>query len=83
MSGEVEAAASEKMRVARAKSRERMQRSRRRRADGMRCFTLELRDTEIRALVRCGLLASGDRTDRNAVIRAMYEFLDRSLGRPV
>lgn len=46
----------------------------------MRCYTLELRDEEIAALVRRGLLSPDRRTDRAAVIKAMYEFLDRNLG---
>ncbi|MGH7914995.1 MAG: hypothetical protein ACREPW_10145 [Candidatus Binataceae bacterium] len=42
-----------------------------------------MRDSEIAALVRRGLLASGERANRAAVIKAMYEFLDRTLGRLV
>jgi hypothetical protein len=66
--------------AARARAAARMQRSRDRRAKGMRCYTLELRDEEIAALVRRGLLSPDRRTDRAAVIKAMYEFLDRNLG---
>jgi hypothetical protein len=61
---------------------ERMRRSRDRRKHGMRCFTLELRDAEISALVRRGLIAPDQRNDRRSIIRAMYEFLDGSLGPP-
>lgn len=68
--------------TARAWATECMRRSRRRRrGQGMRCYTLELRDSEIAALVRRGLLTEGDQSDRRAVIRAMYVFLDRTLGR--
>jgi hypothetical protein len=49
----------------------------------MRCYTLELRDAEIAALVRRGLLTPGEQTDRAAVIKAMYAFLDRALGHPM
>jgi hypothetical protein len=69
--------------AARAKAAARMQRSRDRRAKGMRCYTLELRGEEIAALVRRGLLSPGEQTDRKAVSKAMYAFLDRTLGRPM
>lgn len=44
---------------------------------------LELRDEEIAALVHRGLLLPTGQTDRAAVIKAMYEFLDSTLGRPM
>jgi hypothetical protein len=68
--------------IARTRSAERMRRSRQRRRDGLRCFRLELRDNEIEALVRLRLLSPDEKTSRNAVARAMYAFLDRTLGRP-
>ena len=46
----------------------------------MRCYTLELRNEEIAALVRRGLLSPDEGTNRAAVIKAMYAFLDRTLG---
>ena len=49
----------------------------------MRCYTLELRDEEIAALVRRGLLSPDGGTDRAAVIKAMYAFLDLTLGHPM
>jgi hypothetical protein len=49
----------------------------------MRCFVLELRDSEIAALVRRGLLAEGEQSDRVAVVKAMYKLLDSTLGRPM
>ncbi len=58
-------------------------RMRRSRSNGMRCYTLEFRDTEIAALVRRGLLAPGEQVNRVAIIKAMYVFLDRTLGRPI
>jgi hypothetical protein len=73
----------EKVQAARARATERMRRSRRRRNQGMRCYMLELEDAEIAALVRRGLLAPGEQTDRAAVLKAMYAFLDRTLGRPM
>jgi hypothetical protein len=72
----------EKIQAARARATERMRRSRKRRRDGLRCYRLELRDGEIEALVRRGLLSPGEQTNRSAVIQAMYAFFDRTLGRP-
>jgi hypothetical protein len=76
------AAIAEKAQAARAGAAERMRRSRRRRGKGMHCYTLELRDAEITALVRGGLLGSGEQSNRAAVLKAMYAFLDQTLGRP-
>jgi len=76
-------AKNEEITAARARAAGRMRRSRDRRAKGMRCYTLELRDDEIAALVRRGLLSPDGRTDRAAVIKAMYAFLDRTLGHPI
>jgi hypothetical protein len=67
--------------VARGGAAERMRRSRQRRRDGLRCLRLELRDSEIEALVRRGLLPASERTNRNAIIKAMYAFFDGTLGR--
>jgi hypothetical protein len=57
----------------------RMRRHRERRRDGLRCTTIELRETEVTALVRKGFLKEDGRNDRRAVIRAFYSFLDRTL----
>ena len=58
-----------------------MRRCRQRRRNGLRCYRLELRDSEIEALVRRGLLLATEQTNRNAVIKAVYEFFDCTLGR--
>ena len=58
---------------------ERMRRHRERRRDGMRCLWLELRDTEIDALVQSGLLKAETRNDQNAIADALYEHLERTL----
>jgi hypothetical protein len=58
---------------------ERMRRHRERRRDGLRCLTIELRETEIDALVRMGLLKSEMRNDANAIIEALYAHFDRTL----
>ena len=51
----------------------------RRRRDGLRCMTIELRDTEITALIRKGLLKEDVRSDLRAVKTAFYGFLDQTL----
>ncbi len=57
----------------------RMRFHRARKLAGLRCLTLEVRETEIAALVRKGLLRADSQTDDNAVRDAFYSLLDRSL----
>jgi hypothetical protein len=57
-----------------------MRRHRDRRRDGLRCLTIELRVTEIEALVRIGLLKAETRNDQNAIREALYEYLDQTFG---
>jgi hypothetical protein len=64
----------------RARAAERMRRHRQRKRNSMRCLTIELRETEIETLVRQGLLPTEMRNDPHAVCRALYRFLDRTLG---
>jgi hypothetical protein len=59
---------------------ERMRRHRQRRRDGLRCFMIELRETEIDALIRKGLLPAENRQDYASVQSALYAFLDNALG---
>jgi len=59
---------------------ERMRRHRQRRRDGLRCFMIELRETEIDAFIRKGLLELENRHDYDSVQAALYAFLDRALG---
>jgi hypothetical protein len=59
---------------------ERMRRVRKRRREGLRCLTIELRETEIDALIRKGLLKPETRNNPNALVDALYSFLDRTLG---
>jgi hypothetical protein len=59
---------------------ERMRRHRERRRDGLRCLTIELRETEIDALARNGLLKADARNDPYAIEMALYQFLERTLG---
>jgi FixJ family two-component response regulator len=75
-------AVSEQVRAARARTAERMRRSRQRRIEKVRCYTLELREAEIAELVHRGFLARSQETDKAAVCQAFYTFLDRTLARP-
>jgi hypothetical protein len=59
---------------------ERMRRHRQRRRDGLRCLIIELRETEIDALIRNGLLQPENRHDYDSVQSALYAFLDDALG---
>ncbi|HEV2624976.1 MAG TPA: hypothetical protein VGV62_07640 [Xanthobacteraceae bacterium] len=58
---------------------ERMRAHRQRRREGLRCITLEIRDSEVDALVRRQLLKPERRSDPNAIVDALYVFLDRAL----
>jgi ethanolamine utilization cobalamin adenosyltransferase len=57
----------------------RMRRSRERRRDGLRCLRIELRETEIDALVCRGFLKSDARNVRQEIIQALYKYLDDNL----
>jgi hypothetical protein len=59
---------------------ERMRRHRQRRRDGLRCFIIELRETEVDVLIRKGLLPAENRHDYASVQSALYAFLDDALG---
>jgi hypothetical protein len=63
----------------RSAAAERMRAHRQRRRDGLRCFTLEVRQTEIYALIRKGTLKADARNDPYAIRDALYEHLDRTL----
>ena len=65
-----------------AHAAERMRRYRQRRRDGLRCLTIELRETEIEALVKKELLKNETRNDKDAITEALYRYLDSTLGRP-
>ena len=65
--------------VAPSAAAERMRLFRERRRKGSRCLTIELRETEIDALIRRGLLKAETRNDPGAVSEALYRHLDRSL----
>jgi hypothetical protein len=63
----------------RSAAAERMRRHRERRREGLRCLTIELRETEIDALARNGLLKTNARNDLRSIEMALYEFLERTL----
>jgi len=65
---------------ARSAAAERMRLHRERRRQGLRCLTIQLRDTEIDALVGMGLLEKDTRNDAAAIVEALYAHLDRTLG---
>jgi hypothetical protein len=56
-----------------------MARHRRRRKKGLRCLTVELRESEIDALIRRQRLAPESRDDLLAVRKALYDFLEDML----
>jgi hypothetical protein len=58
---------------------ERMRRYRQRRRDGFSCVVVELRETEIDALVDKGLLKPETRHSKNAIINALHAFFDLAL----
>jgi hypothetical protein len=58
----------------------RMRLHRERRRAGLRCLTIELRETEIDVLVGKGLLNSEMRHDSHVVRQALYAHLDQTLG---
>ena len=58
---------------------ERMRRHRDRRREGLCCLFVELRDTEIDALIRKELLKPESRHDQNAIADALYDHLERTL----
>jgi hypothetical protein len=60
---------------------QRMRRHRERRRHRLRCVSVELRETEISALVRRGLLHPDARSEPSEIVRALYDYLDRTLGR--
>jgi hypothetical protein len=66
--------------VARSPAAERMRRHRQRRRNRLRCLTVELRETEIDALIRRGLLKPETRNRIYDLQMALYAFLDGTLG---
>jgi hypothetical protein len=63
----------------RSPAAERMRRHRERRREGLRCVTIELRETEIDVLVQKGILNADARNDARAVREALYRYFDGTL----
>jgi len=63
----------------RSAAAERMRRHRARRREGLRCLTIELRETEIDALIHKGMLNADTRNDLGAILNALYTHRDRTL----
>jgi len=64
---------------ARSAAAKRMRLHRFRRRQGLRCLTIQLRDTEIDTLVSNGFLDLEMRNDQIAIIDALHSFLDEAL----
>ena len=58
----------------------RMRRCRARRRAGFRCFIVELHRTEIATLVHRGLLRADERDDEGAVVDALSQYIEQTLG---
>jgi hypothetical protein len=60
---------------------ERMRRSRARRRQGLRLVQVQLRETEIDALIESGWLEERSRNNPNAVVDAVHRLFDRAFSR--
>jgi hypothetical protein len=58
---------------------ERMRRHRKRRRKGLRCVTIELRETEIEVLVKRALLKADARNNTRAIREALYQYFESTL----
>jgi hypothetical protein len=63
----------------RSPAAERMKLHRERKKNGMRCVTIELRETEIDALIAKQFLKPEMRDDREAIADAIYGWFEREL----
>ena len=61
-------------RLSSAAERVRLYRERRRR--GLSCVKVQLRRSEVDALIACGLLEPADRQDRGVLAAALHRYLD-------
>ena len=64
---------------ARSPAAERMRLHRERKKNGMRCVMIELRETEIDALIKRKLLNAEMRDDPEAIIEALYGWFEQAL----
>jgi hypothetical protein len=58
-----------------------MRRHRQRRREGLRSLRIELRETEVVALIESGWLEERSRNNPNAVVDAVHRLLDRVFSR--
>jgi hypothetical protein len=65
--------------IDRSSAAERMRVHRERKKSGMRCLMIELRETEIDALIRKGFLKADARSDTSALTDAIYAYFDHGL----
>lgn len=63
----------------RRESAKRMRLHRERKRRGLSCITVEIRNTEIAALIRSGYLPRAGCRDKGAVAAAVHDFLDTNL----
>ena len=63
--------------LTRSPAAERMRLHRERKKNGMRCLMIELRETEIDALIRKGFLTADTRNDKQAIVDSLYGYFDR------
>jgi hypothetical protein len=59
----------------------RMRRHRKLRRDGLRCLTIQLRETEIDMLICRALLEPEMRHNKNAIINALHDHFDLTLSK--
>jgi hypothetical protein len=67
----------------RANAAVRMRRCRARRRAGFRCYVIEVHLSEVQALVSRGLLRADEREDEGAVVDALGQHIEQTLGAPV
>ena len=67
--------------TARSACARRMRLHRKRRQRGLRCIMIELRASEIEALVGRGLLRAETSNSEQAIKEALYSFFNQTLGR--
>ena len=65
--------------AARSAAAERMRLYRERRRLGLRCYLVQLRDTEIEVLIGKGMLNAETRNDPSAITDALHTHFDRTL----
>jgi hypothetical protein len=80
MIGQTTDSAAVKTEAAREAAAERMRRCRARRRAGFRCVTVEIHCSEIDTLVRGGLLRADERDDEGAVVDALSQYIEQTLG---